>query len=387
MAKFENSAFAKLWKSDEGRKILDQIIKNENLVRSNHMFWASKFRVDPSITPTDEKGRATFISELREMKQGALMDMRAPMSHNTPAENPTIEYYTGTIPSFSAKEYVETASERMYKEKMFEQFGDASLIAQYAADTVQRFVDSGNQTLSHMAAQLLSTGRLIVSWGEGSKGNVLDANVPSTNRLTSGSAVWTDTSFDLLGFLRDLVETLNNKHGEMAWQLEITRDKFNNTFLKNTGVISQVKLQYAINNGMSLTTDVTSAVVTTESALAALNSLSGLPTIVLVDEKQNDVNLGSVSGWNSKYAVVRPAGYAGYIRHSDMIEREMYGKYGSKAISKVFAPALNGLGMIINSELDNGELREWHSEFIMNAIPTLDEFLYHYIIDTTTADA
>jgi hypothetical protein len=30
-------------------------------------------------------------------------------------------------------------------------------------------------------------------------------------------------------------------------------------------------------------------------------------------------------------------------------------------------------------------LKEWHSDLVLAATPTLDEFLYHYIVDTTTA--
>lgn len=385
MAKFENSNFVKLWNSNEGRLILSTILNNEDLIRSNHTFWMSKFRVDPNVCPTDAKGRATFVSELRERTQGALMDLRAPLSHNTPADKGETKYYTGTIPSFSAKEYMETAPEREYKLKVFEQFGDAQNIAVFATDTLQYFVDSGNQTLSHMAAEVLSTGRIVTDWGEGVKGNILDANVPTANRLTAGTAVWTDTSFTLLDHLRTLVETLNNKHGEMGWQLEITRDKFCNTFLVNTQVLAWLKLQYAIANSISVG-NVPDAIATVDFAVKALAADTTLPRIVIIDEKQNDVVLGTVSGWVSKYAVIRPAGYAGYVRHADIIERNMYEKYGAKTISKVFAPALFGLGLVINTELDNGELREWHSEFIMNAIPTLDEFVYHYIIDTTSAD-
>ena len=40
----------------------------------------------------------------------------------------------------------------------------------------------------------------------------------------------------------------------------------------------------------------------------------------------------------------------------------------------------------MNSVVNNGNLKEWHTDLMMSAIPTLDEFLYHAIIDTTTAD-
>ena len=389
MPKFENSQYSKLWKSNEGRLILQTILANPDLIKANHTFWASKFRIDPQITPTDAQGRATFISEMREQTQGNLMDMRAPLSHNTQIERGGVRYYTGTIPSFSAKQYRETATEREYKEKLFDQFGDAALIASYATDVLQYFLDSGNQTLSRMSAELLSTGKITVDWGDGIKGNVLKADIPTDNFLKGGTSAWTVTDFLLLDRLRELVQKLNDKLGweNAAWQLEITRDKFNNTFMKNTQVINWVKLQYALDNNMYGTSDVPSGIVTFDRSLAAIAKYDGMPIISIIDEKQNDVNLGTVHGWTAKNAVLRPVGYAGYIRRSEIIEREVYTKYGNSTINKVFASALQGLGLIINTTLNNGELKEWQSEFIVNAIPSLDEFLYHFIIDTTDGSA
>lgn len=389
MPKFENSQYSKLWKSNEGRLILQTILANPDLIKANHTFWASKFRIDPQITPTDAQGRATFISEMREQTQGHLMHMRAPLSHSEPMEKGGLKYYTGTIPSFSANQFKETATEREYNEKLFDQFGDASLIASYATDVLQYFLDSGNQTLSRMSAELLSTGKITVDWGDGIKGNVLKADIPTDNFLKGGTSAWTVTDFLLLDRLRELVQKLNDKLGweNAAWQLEITRDKFNNTFMKNTQVINWVKLQYALDNNMYGTSDVPSGIVTFDRTLAAIAKYDGMPIISIIDEKQNDVNLGTVHGWTAKNAVLRPVGYAGYIRRSEIIEREVYTKYGNSTISKVFASALQGLGLIINTTLNNGELKEWQSEFIMNAIPSLDEFLYHFIIDTTDGSA
>lgn len=389
MPKFENSQYSKLWKSNEGRLILQTILANPDLIKANHTFWASKFRIDPQITPTNAQGRATFISEMREQTQGHLMHMRAPLSHSEPMEKGGLKYYTGTIPSFSANQFKETATEREYKEKLFDQFGDASLIASYATDVLQYFLDSGNQTLSRMSAELLSTGKITVDWGDGIKGNVLKADIPTDNFLKGGTSAWTVTDFLLLDRLRELVQKLNDKLGweNAAWQLEITRDKFNNTFMKNTQVINWVKLQYALDNNMHGTSDVPSGIVTFDRTLAAIAKYNGMPIISIIDEKQNDVNLGTVHGWTAKNAVLRPVGYAGYIRRSEIIEREVYTKYGNSTISKVFAYALQGLGLIINTTLNNGELKEWQSEFIMNAIPSLDEFLYHFIIDTTDGTA
>ena len=387
--KFENLVSTKLFTSKEGSQILASIIENRDLVNlNNHNFWTTKFRVSPEIAPTNSHGESTFIVKMRPSVQGELMSMRAPLSHAAPMEQKGVEQYTGTIPSFSPRQWNENGAERIYRMDAFErgEMNDDDFIVNYARTVLQYFIDSANQNLSHAAAQLLSTGSIVVDWGEGIKGNVIDCHVPAANRLTAGTAVWTDSTFALLDHLRNLVETLNSKHGEMGWQLEITRDKFINTFLKNTQVLNWIKLQYAIANSVDVG-NVPSAVATVDYAVSALAADPTLPRISIITEKQNDIYMGTVSGWVSKYAVLRPLGYAGYIVHSTPIERRVYSTVGAAGITKNFANALQGLGLVINTKNDNGELAEWSSEFIMNAIPTLDEFLYHYIIDTTTADA
>ena len=64
----------------------------------------------------------------------------------------------------------------------------------------------------------------------------------------------------------------------------------------------------------------------------------------------------------------------------------MYQKYGSNLISRVFAKTLDGLFTLENITLNNGNLKEWQTHGLMAAIPSLDEFIWHIIVDTTTAD-
>ena len=49
-----------------------------------------------------------------------------------PEDKKGLAYYSGVIPEFISKGTVEKATERAYKEDLFEQFGDAALIAAYA---------------------------------------------------------------------------------------------------------------------------------------------------------------------------------------------------------------------------------------------------------------
>ena len=381
--KFESSTYNKIWDSKEGRQIVTQILNDPDLIRANHTFWAQKFRVDPQITPTNAEGEAIFKSTMRKLESGVLMDMRAPLGDSIPEDKKGLAYYSGVIPEFISKGNVEKATERAYKEDLFAQFGDAALLAAYATDVLQSKLDSANQTLSHMSAQLLSTGKIIYNQGVGIQGNVLKADVPVENFLKAGEKVWSDTTARLLDQIVKMVEDIREAQGlDLQFQLEITRKQFLEAFMKNEQVIEWVRYLNVINN----TPLPERAVMTEDLVKNALARFEGLPPIVIVEEKQKDLENGIVHGWKEGVAVLRPLGYAGFIRRTTIKDVELFTKYGNNVNSYSFAPALNGLAQVANSVIVNGNFKEWHTHVIMAAVPSLDEFLYHYIIDTTTAD-
>lgn len=381
--KFEFSKYNKIWDSAEGRQIVETVLQNPDLIRANHTFWTEKFRIDPQITPTNQEGEAIFISKMRELDSGFLMDMRAPLGDSVPEDKKGQKYYSGVIPEFISKGTVEKATERDYKKRLFEQFGDASLIAQYAVDVLQPKIDSANQTLSYMSAQLLSTGKIIYNQGVGLQGNVLKAEIPAENFITAGAKVWSDPSARILDQIRKIYEDAKNRFGlDIALQLEIPRAIWTEYFLKNDQVKDWVRYYNSINNVL-----LPEQLVLTEAMVRdALAKFEGLPQIVVVEEKQKDVYNGIVNGWKENVAVLRPVGYAGYIRHTTTEDVRLFSEYGNGVNTYSFASALNGLATVANSVIVNGNFKEWHTHLILPAVPSLDEFLYHIIIDTNAAD-
>lgn len=381
--KFEQSTYNKIWDSTEGSQIVTQILNSPDLINANHTFWMEKFRVDPNITPTNQEGEAVFISRMREIESGVLMDMRAPLGDSVPEDKKGIAYYSGVIPEFISKGTVEKATERDYKEKLFEQFGDVALVAAYATDVLQSKIDSANQTLSNMSAQLLSTSKIIYKSGVGIQGNVLKAEVPAANFLKAGTKVWTDTTARLLDQIVEIVEDVKDKTGIANWQLEVTKDQFKNCFLKNAQVIEWVRYMNIINN-QPLPERL---VLSRDMAMSALASFEGLPPIVIIEEKQKDADSTIVHGWKAGVAVLRPTGIAGYMRRTTIKDTELFTKYGNSVNSYSFTPALNGLATVRNAVIVNGNFKEWHTDVVLAGVPSLDQFLYHYIIDTTTANS
>ena len=382
--KFDASLYKALW-SEEGRNIMDAVLRDPNLIRANHTFWQSKFKVDPQITPTNAEGEAIFKSTQRPLESGVLMDMRAPLGDSTPLDVRGAAAYTGVIPDFITKGTVEKATERWHKEKMFDQFGDARLLAQFATDVLQQKIDSANQTLSYMSAYLLSNGNLSYLQGEGIQDALYKAAIPAENFDKAGEKAWSDKTARILDQMVEKEEKYKNLWGiNIPMQWEITREQFRSQFLANEQVIGWVKHNYEISKGVALSTALG---ITEDMAVEYIAKFPGLSPIVFIEEKQKDVNNGTVSGWKEGVAVLRPTGFAGYIRHTSILDTEIFSKYANTVNSYVFTKTLNGLLTIMNSTVVNGNFQEWHTDGMMSAIPTLDEFLYHVIIDTTEANA
>lgn len=381
--KFENSDYNKMW-SNEGRQILSFILNEEGFIKPNYTFYLEKFRIDPTITPTDEKGQAMFKSTMREIVNTDLMDMRAPLGDTRVADKVGVAYYTGMIPDFAPAGFVEKATERYYKESQFEQFGDAALLARFATDEVQRMIDSANMTMSYLAAKALSTGETIYDMGDGIQDAIYKSYIPEDNFVNAGAKVWSDPDAPILDYMRDIEQKFQDKWGvEMAMQWEMTQKMYDEYFLENKQVKEWVQYIYVTNN-QPLPNNFTPTREMVEKAIE--QHKYNLSPIVIVEEKQKDINQGIVRGWKEGNAVLRPRGYAGFIRRAEILDEKIFKKYGNSVNVYNFTPALGGLGVFMNSVITNGNFKEWHTDLFVKAIPTLDEFLYHVIVDTTQAD-
>lgn len=388
MHKFELSIYKGLW---EDKKALTTILQNPDLIKANHTFWREDFSVDPNITETNAEGEAVFTSRMRKLDVGTLMDMRAPLGDSIPEDAKGMEAYSGSIQEFISKGYVETAEMREYKRRLFAEIGDVALVGRFVEEVLQPRVDSANQTLSHMAAQLISTGKIIYNQGVGMKGSILKAAIPAENFLKAGEKVWTDSSALLLDQMRKIEEDFRDKTGlAIPMQWKITRKMFNNVFLKNEQIVKWIKDMYLVESGQIGvgTTNLSGLVVNEENFNKYIQKVQGLSPIKIVDEKQNDLVNGTVNGWKDGVAVFCPAGKLGLVRRTTIADvRYFTEEYINPSTRFVFASALDGCAFVRNSVVPNGVLKEWHSDLVLAATPTLDEFLYHYIIDTTTANS
>lgn len=381
MHKFENSVYKQIW---EDSNVLTTVLNNTDLIRANHTFWKQDFAVDGMVTPTNAEGEAVFTSRMRKVDSGYLMDMRAPLGDSIPEDAKGMEAYQGTIQEFISRGSVETAEMREYKRQYFAQIGDDELVRRFAKDVLQPRIDSANQTLSNMAAQLISTGKIVYKHGLGLKAPVLKADIPAENFLKV-KKVWTEPTCKILDEMARIEDEIKTETGlTIAWQWKMTREMFRNIFLNNEQVKEWVRYIGVVNN-----TPLPENLVLTEDMIA--NAIPqhpyGLSPIVIVEEKQKDAVAGIVHGWKEGVVVFCPAGKLGLIRRTTIADLRLFSKeYTNPANTYTFASALEGCAFVRNGVVVNGNLKEWHSDVVLAATPTLDEFLYHYIVDTTATE-
>ena len=395
---FNDSTFMSFWKA-EGRDVLMQILADPTMIKPRYMGWQMDFSIDPEITKHDNKGNADVRAYMRQIENGVMSDMRAPLGESLPMEQGNGQFYTAPIAHFTSKHFHETTPTMYDKRKRFEELreaysqADAEFIAAYA-EKVQVFLDGANMTLTHMGEQLMTKGYLYFNQGSGIHAGIYKAEIPAANFLKacmykmSGSSevqtTWADLDALMIDSLRRLVKMLNDHFGvEWQWQLDVPKAIWDNYIVKNKQVLDLVRWQKNVN-GVSLPSVV---YVTDAMVNEMLAEQTGLPKIVVHDTKQKDENNGVVSGWASGIVTMRPVGKAGLIRHTDIIDAEYFGDEGMKnpAVIDNYTPALYGLGYLENSIWPNGRMKEYRTRLIYSATPTLDEFLYHIIMDTANA--
>ena len=376
------SDYAKFWESRDAASLFYKFINDPEIVAQRQFFWKNQFTVDPLLSPRNNDGTALFRTVVRERTVDNMLDMRAPLAETQPRDKKGLEAYTGPIPDFAAKGYVETAMEREARQRMFESYfgNDAQILAAYA-DDIQDMVDEANFTLSNLGAQLISKGEITYSYGTGIKGNLYKCPIPTDNFKTAGLVAWADPTCKLLDQMEKIEQDFRDAsgyNGNMKWQ--VTRDTFYNVILKNAQVIEYVNSFRTVND-MPV---VAGWNVNEQMFNEAFAVNSKISPVEVIYEAQRDGSRGVVHGWATNVAVLRPVGPAGEIKRADILDKEMQAKYGSSVISTVWSS--QDIFSLVNTTCNNGRFKEWHTDLFVSAIPTLNEFHEHVIVDIATAD-
>lgn len=388
MAKFDfnNSRYAALFNSREGINFLQSFIDNSEMLRINYGWWRTQYSIADTKTPKNAKGDATFTVSTKKSTSAPLMDMRAPYGDSIPLDKEGFAFYSASIPDFITPGLVETAMERQYKEEYFAQFGNDAKILQAWAEEAQLLIDSKDQTLNYLGAQLQSTGKTICDFGRGIRGRIQKAEIPAENFVKAGEKTWTDPTCKLLTQMVEIEYNFRertNYQGAMKWM--VTYDMFQKVILQNAEVREWIQYYRDLNTN-SPTASPEIKIIPEELFRNATASIPGLSPIEIVVEKEKNLKWDKatmVNGWEEGIAVLRPVGYAGDIQYTDILDENLFPKFGVDEIKMVFASLDGGIARLVNSTVPNGRLKEWHTDLMMSAIPSLTEFPWHIIVDTT----
>lgn len=392
MAKFDfnNSRYAKFFSDKTNQRFLQSFINMEGLLYTNYKWYKTQGIKSSTATPTAPNGTATFSVKGRDMKAAPLMDLRAPLGDSNQMDNEGVYWYTASIPDFIAPGFVETAMEREAKEKQFELFGDDADIVAAWVNILQEKIDSADATMNYMTAQLMSTGKIDYrNIGRGIQIPLHKADIPEENFTTAGTKVWTAPDCKILSQMAAKEKMYREKwgyQGAMVWQ--VTRKMFYEVLLPNSEAKELVD-NYK-KNPLAYIASTETAPTTQDLFVRAFRDYPGVSPIEIVEERERNLtNTGDafVKGWNDKYAVLRPAGYACEFMYTNNLDRQMFEKYGSSVISKVWALANDGLCTVVNTTTNNGLYKEWHTDVMMSACPALVTFRNHVIVDTSVADS
>ena len=379
---------AKFFSSEINRNYLQEFINREGILRSNYDWYLTQGTIATDVTPTDNKGLATFSVKARELKAATLMNLRAPLGEGYQKEKGGMHWYTATIPDFVADGFRETATERWYREKMLsEEFGnDADLVDEYT-DKLQDLVDSLDSTMTFMTARLASTGKLdYTGIARGIQAPLHDAGVPSKNFKKAGTLEWANADCDIIEQMRLFEEMWRKENIQYAkvpliWQM--TKSDYNNVFLKN----KQIKELWGSWAKANYIATLQNMSVNHEMFLKSVVDINGLSSIEIVDEQEQNIRFdGSVEtihGWADGTVVLRPAGNAFTFMRKQITDRVIFEALGNDMVDVTWATTNNGLGLLRNVTTPNGLYKEFKTDLFLASVPAMLDFPYRWIIDIT----
>lgn len=387
---FLDSTYSKITDPELGRVIVNEILANPDLLDVRVPYWPTAFTLDPNPIMTQGEGNASFTVKARYPEQAMMMDMRAPLTGGRVAEEGEEYSYSGSIADFIAPVWEEKATERLYKEKLYAQYGnDAVLIQGYAQNILKPRIEAGHMALDYMGVMAETRGYVKYDKGAGIKGRLYKADIPKENFVKAGEKVWTDPDCKLLDQMAQIETDARERFGkEFPMQWKIDEQMFKDVFLKNKQVIEYIKIGWLAQNGQLISqVDAAPASLVTEDNFNkyVIGNYPNLSPIKIVKVRVYD-NRTLINPWPDGIATLSPAGYSGKVLRTHINDEEVYSRFGNKACDFSFTRTGDGLFLIMNSTLPDGALKMWQTKVMMSAAPVIDDFLYRTIVNTKEAN-
>lgn len=365
-------------------RFLQNYINTENLININYKFVYENFSIDPTPLDTNADGITPFVVKTKIAEPDGMADFKSPMAKNTGIDQAGSGGYTGSIGNFGKGLNPVTVADREKQLKIIAQFGNESPLVKDYIEQVQTLVNYMDSRLSWMAGKMLTEGKILPDDGF----YAIDAKIPTANKVTAGAKVWTDASADILDYMNKIETDYRERTGDlqpMKWQIPLYM--WRNSFLTNTGIKAKINSlrtarELPLSNGGTVLED---------WVIQYIQELGLTSPIEIAKEGEVKVGLDTrtdVKGWDNKYAVLRPVGYAGLIMHGEILKAKIFGGYPSKSVQRQIAYLNNGIYALINSSFEDANgMPVYKTDMEAACAPVLTEVPAHVVVDTSTADA
>ncbi len=362
----------------------------------NIYYWMENYSVDDLPTPLNPNTNSASYDVLSTVQRMAsMMDIAAPHSETNQRYKGEHESFTSTIPRFNVGDY-ENAMSLMQVKNFAERYGNADKVMEKYKITIEDIIKAGHATLSRMAAQEQSEGK-IEGWGKLAFANPLTSGMHA-DQFHIPDEDLQDTSTELLTWIEDFVSDLDDTYADRYdWVLQVSDDWLKDVFMKNEQVISEVGAYVTrLGNGTTVILQNTSGNIapapvgaknfTWEDCIAySQTKASRIPPIEVQIENQNEETAtGQVNGrgWKTANIAFKPVGKSGVIKWGDIVEFELAQAFGADTVTSTYAYAINGMMGIMNSIVPEGTLKGFHTDAYLMARPQLTDFLYRHIVYT-----
>lgn len=381
----------KLWNSVEGRQVLTYTIRELAEEAIAPTYFPTAFTVSSTPIPTDASGKASFTVRAKSPVHSTMADLIAPLGETRLAEEGQEYSYSGSMADFASLMWAETTPERKYKQDLFAELGDdAPLLQGYATDVLAPRIKSIMMAIDYMALRGETTGKVFYDKGAGNKLAIYKADIPVENFHKAGAKAWTDPDCKLLDQMVKIEQEYVDLWGvDFSRQWKVTKDMFKNVIMKNAQVIETIKMNWLLDKGITTEAagNVSNFVITEDNFNKyVVAAIDGLSPIRVIDAKQMD-NGKVVDPWEPGVAVLCPAGMAGEILRTNLLETQMYASdMLNNAVSINWSTTSNGLITIFNKVEPVGYFKRYSTILKASAIPVITDFRYRVLVDTQTAE-
>lgn len=379
--------FDKLW-SPTDMNFLQSYIDNSAMLKVNYRFGYENFAIESQVREANSQGVVSFTVETKTHQPDGIADYKAPLAHNTPIEYEGMAGYSGSFSTFGKALPDITIEDRERMAKELAMFRKEDPFLDKWVDDIQRLQNHMDSLISLNAASLLTTGKVV---GRNASGKAImdyqDARIPSANFVNGGTKAWTATDADLLGSMQAIETAYRERTGDeqpLKWQIPLYM--WRNVFLKNAQLKADV---VAYRKLMELPTS-SGGQVLEEWIVTFINAIGLTSPIEIVKEGVQRVDGDTrtdVKGWDNKFAVLRPRGYAGLILHGEILKAKFASSYKSNTVQRNVAYLNSNLYALINSVVDIDGYPVLRTEIEGCAAPVLTCAPYLTVVDTSQANS